>query len=260
MNKKLLSIGVALFLLLLVVWLIFFRNGGTGGSKLSNPPAKNEESIEKRLNWLQNSMSVNVFTTREDPEGAKVEDKQMVHIIFTSYFSFSANDGQKVKKIEIFPVSFRQGIGTQVSIQPSHEKLKDGLSRSYIFTAEPTIKNKNIPTGLKSIVLTGVTETNIVERYFDEVFQGGDTINFALVSKNLGIVSEQEILRKDKVYESSKVLEYLGVSQEKLRGEIVIDFRITFDDGKRYQKRFTGVIDGQKILSEPFYLVTMIPE
>jgi hypothetical protein len=260
MNKKLLFIGVALFLLLLVVWLIFFRGENIGSGKLSKPPAKNEEAIEKRLEWLQSNMWATVFTTREDPDGAKVEDKQMAHIVFTSFFSFSPNGGHKVKKIEVKPVIFTQSVGTQVAIQPAHEKLQNGSMCSYIFTAEPTIKYRDIGNGTKTIVINGVEEQNVVETHFDEVSQYGGTLNFALVSKNLGTVSQLKLLDEKKVYESTKVLEYLGISAEQLNGQIVLDFRITFDDGKVYNKRFSGSIEGNRILTGSLYQVTMAPQ
>lgn len=259
MNKKLLLIGVALFLLLLVVWLIFSRNGGIGGSKLSKPPAKNEESIEKRLDWLQSNIAVSVFTTREDPEGTLVEDKQMAHIAFTSFFTVTVNDGQKIKTIEIVPVSFTQKIGTQVAIQPSHEKTADN-SRSFILTSQPSIKAADIGKSVSKITLKGTTNSSLTEGYFDEIYQNGGFVNFALITKSIGQVSTQAILERDKVYESGKVLEYLGIKAEDLDGSIVLDVTVTFEDGKKYIKRFSGTIEGNKILSESFYQITMTPQ
>jgi len=76
-----------------------------------------------------------------------------------------------------------------------------------------------------------------------------------LVPKKLGTISYKEIMARDNGYNGSNLLKYLGTKTEALDGEIVLDFHITFEDGKKYVKRLKGVIDGSKLLSESFYTI-----
>jgi hypothetical protein len=81
--------------------------------------------------------------------------------------------------------------------------------------------------------------------------------NFAFITKNIGTISEQSIIDKDKVYNSAKGLEYLGIKPEQVDGELILDVSMTFSDRKKYVKRMSGIIEGDKILYEDFYTMEM---
>lgn len=251
MNKKL-YIAVAVVAGVFIILVVLFKLTLNGGGQTTKLP-ENDAAIEKRVTWNQQELSVTAFSTREDPEGQLLEDKQAVHIVFTSFFNFSVTPDSKVKSMTITRVKFTQGVGKQVFIHPPHKAIAS--SRSY--TYEPDMARlwaKDIVDGGKVYTLKVVNEA---PKFYDEVLNIGGFPNFALITKDIGTLSEQSILNKDKIYSTDKLLQYLNVTAEKLDGEIILDVKITFEDGKKYTKRLSGKIEGEKALKDPFYLIKM---
>jgi hypothetical protein len=252
-DKKTLVAVIGIFIVLLVVLLVWYFEAKGSTASATKPPVKNDETIEKRVFWTQAQLSVSSFTTNEDPEDQPQNDKQAVHIAFTSFFSLSAEAGSTIKDMSVTLVKFTQGVGTPVFIHPPHKIV--ALERSYTFEpGAPTIHAKDIVDGGKTYKLA---ITNEQAKYYDELWNVGGMPNFALITKNIGTISEQAILERDNVYESAKVLDYVGVTAEQLDGEIVLDFNITFTDGKKYAKRMKGIIEGTKVLNDDFYTITL---
>ena len=247
MNKKLTFILVGFAVGLLLVFLII---SGIQKLLLTKAPTKNTEEIEKRITWTQKAFYESAFTTREDPKGQVLEDKQQVHLVFNSQFSLSSTT--PIKKFVVTKVEFKQGVGTPMFIQPKHEKMAN--ERSYIFTTFGSITAKEI---VDSGSTYDVVVTNAAPTYYDEISNTGGFPNFAFITKNLGTISEQDIMKRDKIYQSARVLDYLNLKAEQLNGKLSIDFTITFEDGKVYRKRFTGTIDGSKVLENNFYTIEL---
>lgn len=248
-RKQMLFLGAVVLLLVVVFLIMNFANPTQ--NLVTNPPVANPTEIEKRITWNQAQLAVSTFTTREDPEGQLLEDKQNVHVIMTSFFSLTST--HPMTKMNIKLVEFTSGVGTPVFVFPTHNEVSS--SRSYIYTdATKSVKSQDIVDGGKKLEFKIVSTT---PKYYDELMSGGGIPNFAFVIKDIGTLYEQQILKQSGVYESGKSLQYLGVKADKLNGDIVFDVTITFEDGKAYTKRFSGVIDGAKILTETFYQIDM---
>lgn len=214
-------------------------------------PKANSEDIEKRITWNQTQLNVSTFSTREDPVGQVLEDKMMAHIAFKSFFSLTSMFPMKSMSLNV--TEFKQGVGTPVIINPPH--TENSLSYTYYYTdynLKPSsmyIINGENPF---NFAVTGSLVKNL-----DEISSGGGVPEFTLISKNLGTVSTQQILDRDKIYMGEKTLEYLGITSDQLDGNIALEFHIVFDDGKEYNKSFSGKIEGDKILNSPFYQIDM---
>lgn len=196
-------------------------------------------------------MSTMVFSTNENQNGSATEDIKDVHISFTSFFGVSITGDKKMKDFSVTVAKFTQGIGKQVVYKTPHNKLV--TARSYTYEPmETETHTKDLADGGRTIKFSVVSTS---PTYYDEVLTQMALPNFILFSKSLGTISEKTILARDNTYDSAKLLQYLGTKADDLNGEIVLDFNITFEDGKKYVKRMQGTIDGAKLLANPFYTI-----
>jgi len=248
MNKKTVLLVIVLLAIFLLLFMLF---RGIGGGNSTTTPKANSTEIESRVNWQQKQMSVSFFSTNEYQNGGQVEDIKDIHIGFTSFFNISVAGEQKMTDLSVTVVKFAQGIGKQILYKTPHNKVS--TSRSYIYEPmETETHTKDLVDGGKTLKFAVV---NSSPAYYDEVLNQAALPQFMMFSKSLGTISYKTILNRDNVFEGSKLLKYAGVTAEQLNGEIVLDFTITFEDGKKYIKRLSGTIDGSKILNDTFYTI-----
>ncbi|MCK9368405.1 hypothetical protein M0R04_00285 [Candidatus Dojkabacteria bacterium] len=247
MKKIHILLLIILVIILLIISFFIFRKSFS----ISSTPKKNTPEVEKLIFLNQSDLFVSMFSTREDPEGATLEDKQMAHIIINPSISITAIE--PIKSLTITKVKFTSNIGTPLFIHPSNEVM--GSIQTYILTSSNTdIRASDIKGGGNTIKYD-IVSSNATK--FNEVLTGGGIPRFNFIVKDLGTVSEQTILNTNKIYEGAKILNYLNIKAEQLDAKIAFDLKIVFDNGKEYYKRFSADIDGAKVLSGDFYTIKM---
>lgn len=250
MNKKLLPILLIVLLVLFLLFLLLKSLFG-GGSSSTNSPKANAPEVESRVTWTQKQMSTMVFSTNEYPNGGNTEDIKEIHVVYTGMFGLSVSGNEKIKDFSISVVKFSQGAGKPVVYKTPHNKAL--TARSFIYEPmETETHTKDLVDGGKTIKFSVV---NSNPTYYDEVLNQMAFPNFLLFSKSLGTISYKTIMARDSGFDGAKLLHYLGTKAADLNGEIVLDFNITFDDGKKYVKRMGGVVNGEKLLKEMFYTI-----
>ena len=80
---------------------------------------------------------------------------------------------------------------------------------------------------------------------------------FVMGIKDVGVFSYDEVAKSNPSINKGELIKYLSIKPEDLSFTLEFDVKVTLTDGRVFTKHVAGDIDGQKVLSEYFYTVSM---
>ena len=242
-QKLFLLIGIiAAFFVITVVLIYFFVIRKPSTSVNTAAPKANDPAVESRVTILQSNVSLFDFATEEVHE---VRD--LVHLRVWPALGFYTNQEMKSMKIKNIHVETANGYEVAV-IYPGH--VPNNLTQyDVLYGTKEEIKVADIKDAGNTL------EYNIVDsaQYCDEVYKTNGSPYWFIVLKNLGEYNYTEIFNRDKLFDSGEILRYAGITGEDLNMSFSFDLEIVFQDGEKYVKRFSSVIEGDKYMTDEFY-------
>lgn len=243
MKKKLIVILVALLVVCGVLF-YFFQNRGKSSSE--QKIKENSPEIEELVTISQSEMSSFVFVTQES------ETNHILNINLTPFLTLNVNEGEiKGLKISNFKGTNSK---SEVVLIPPTDLLQETVSRTFLFTTQDSITQQDIKASADNIVYS-VVPTAL--KYNEVNSKGIVTPYFGIIIKDIGRVNYKEIIDRDRIFDGSKYLEYSKVALVDLNTEIQFDINIEFTNGKKYNKRFKGTLNGETFAKETSPMITL---
>ena len=242
-QKMFFLIGIIFLVLLAIFLLIYFlviKKSSTNGTTAA--PKANGPVIESRVTILQNDVNIFDFSTEEEHQ---VRD--LVHLRIWPILSFYTTEEMKSVKIKNIHVETANNYDVAV-YTPGH--IANNLTEyDFLYGTREEIRASDIKDQGSTL------EFNVVDtaQYYDEVYKTSGIPQWFIYIKNLGEYNYTEILNNQNTFDSSKNLEYANVTGGDLNTSFYFDLEIVFEDGEKYLKRFTSVIEGDKYMADQFY-------
>lgn len=234
MKKYLLFGSLALIGILVILLLIFLlRKNSIGTTYKENTP-----EIDKLVDIEQSEVSSFVFVTQES------ENDHRLHISLTPFLTL--NTDEKIQEFSIVNFKGTNKSNEVLLITPTDLPI-DTVNRTFLFTVTDSIKMDDLISENSDIQYTVVSE---VTKFNEVIDTGSITPYFSIIVKDLASIDYKSILDRDGIFDGLKYLEYSGISLDELNTEIQFDINIKFENGKKYMKRFSVNIVGDRFSSE----------
>ncbi len=246
MRKKLAIISVILLIVFAFLLYFFLTKGDGIFPRMSK---SNDPEIEEIVNISQPEMSSFIFVTQES------ETKHILNINITPFLFFIIEQ----KEVKSFNIENFEGINpdSEVIFIPPTDLPLETLSRTFLFTVQDSITQKDIVFTQNNFDYEVVSQPS----KFNEVSNMGIlTPYFGIIIKDIGSVNYKEVLDREGSFDGGKYFDYSGISLDTIDTEIQFDVSIQFTDGKEYNKRFKGVLLGEKFATETSPMITLESE
>jgi hypothetical protein len=246
-NKKkvLIIIGIVISLLLFIFPIIFLvRVTIVGvGSLLGNnsKPITNSEEVEKKVSMIQNIGYATSFSTEEGDE-----TRNLTHIKI--WPTVNLNHMDKITELTVKNIKVEGNKkGEAIVIKPGHVSMNLD-SYNYIWgPMDDIVQSKDLEDSGRTLKYSVVESAE----YYDEVSSRGTSLPyFLIIIKDLGTFNYRAIMDSTNHFYSAKVLEYAGVTADDINITISFDIEMKFEDGTKYVKRFSGLLDGATMMRD----------
>ncbi len=242
-QKLFFLIGIIFLILVVIFLLIYFlviKKSSTNAT--TAVPKANDPTVESRVTISQSDVYLFDFSTEE------VHDtRDLVHLRIWPVLGFYTTGEIKSAKIKNIHVETANNYDVAI-IYPGH--VANNLSQyDILFGTKDPVKASDIEDYGNTL------EYNVVDsaQYYDEVYKSSGAPQWLIVLKNLGEYNYTEIMNRDNLFDSGRILEYAGITGEDLNTSFYFDLEIVFEDGEKYVKRFSSTIEGDKYMVDQFY-------
>ncbi len=237
-------------LIILVVLSVFFIKPLLTSMKVPSEVKENDPAVESAVILTQQDVSAMVFTTEES------DTDYRIHTVFLPYLNFTIVDSEvKSLKIENFVGSSNRGEVLLIAPTDLDTPSLDtsSMGSTFIFTdISEKVLNSDIKGSGNSIsfnVVDTVTKYNEVTRK-DSIMP-----QFRIIVKDMGSINYEEILGRDSLYDSNKIMQYLGVDENTVSFQF--DVEIQFVDGEKYIKRLRGSLSEKDLFDNASTLFSL---
>ncbi|MCD4756471.1 hypothetical protein K8R20_02560 [bacterium] len=243
MNKRVVVVGVVVIVVLLGIFLIV---RSSDGFSLSSSPKTTSKSVGIEL-AQEGYISTWVYSS-DNPDGGS-----SVHIRFTPSINLSlVSDDFSVipTSVEIVNAGFSKvpKIGKSLRLYPTTLSREETCLGNYYEGCESSLS-------IGELVDMGDSGTFVVSEVpstYGEVAEYLGPIGFSIYLFDIGSYDHGVIMDRDGTFDSSKMLEYSGISLSDLDCTIEFDVVVKLSDGTQVSKHFKGDIDGSS-LDDMFY-------
>ena len=246
-QKLFLLIGVVCaFFVIAIVLIYFFVIRKPSTSINTAAPKSNDPAVEKLVTVSQTSVFLSDFSTEEVHE-----TRDLVHMRIWPVVSLYTTENITSFKVKNIHVETSNDYDVAI-IYPGH--VPNNLSQyDILYGTREEVKVADIQDAGTTL------EYKVVDTaaYYDEVSRYGGYPQWLIILKNLGEYNYTEIMNRDHIYESDKILQYAGVTGDDLQISFYFDVEIIFENGEKYTKRFSSQIDGAQYLQDGFYNGTL---
>lgn len=234
-------------LLLALIAMLLSLTGTLGGDIIGSEITPVNNASRKRIEVSQAYLSGMV---------GRVEDRNSeLYYYLTPKLNFRVDDDidSQISRVEIFNVKLSNYPENAVikSLAPHHVN-------PYQESIDPYFNTNMLDYDFNFDALESKSkiEYQVVDgaytQYIDDFAQSGDFLEFLVLVYKAGNFSEDMIINRDRMIDSSKYLQYAAITPDKINAELSFIVQIAFENGESTYKEFKFQINGEEMVNTGF--------